>query len=70
MMEGQQGVAGVASLNTNKIEASMVSFSTVPVAGMVSLNTNKIVASMVSFSTAAVAGMASYHMTLAAWDQS
>ena len=33
----------MASFNTNKIAASMASFSTVPVAGMASLNTNKIV---------------------------
>ena len=36
-------VVSMASLNTNKITASMASFSTVPVAGMAGLNTNEIV---------------------------
>ena len=71
-------VAGMANLDSNKIVASMASFSTAPVNGMPSLGRSQeqIVAGMTSFSTAPVAGMASlnknslppmasYHMTLA-----
>ena len=54
----------MASLNTNKIAASMASSSTAPVAGIASLNiypagAKKIVASRASFLIAPVAGMAS-----------